>query len=104
MNRYRGSSPVPGTLPAAKARKEALLRSAKVEAVKKQSSDLVTQQKDYDGALAAIDRAIAGLSPPDEGLIAWRRHILSCMKCYKLHEEVDRDLERGGSGRGPCGD
>jgi thiol-disulfide isomerase/thioredoxin len=80
---------------AAKARQEALIREAKVEAVKKESSDLVIRKKDYDGALALIDRAIAGLSPPDEALIAWRRHIVLCMKSYKLNEEVDRDLKRG---------
>ncbi len=80
---------------AAKARDEALVRATKVEAVKKKSSDLVTQKKDYDGALALIDRAITGFSRPDEALVAWRRHIVLCMKCSKLHEEVDRDLKRG---------
>ncbi len=80
---------------AAKAREEALVRETKVEAVKKESRDLVYQKKDYDGALALIDRTIAGLSPPDEALIAWRRHIVLCMKSYKLNEEVDRDLKRG---------
>jgi tetratricopeptide (TPR) repeat protein len=80
---------------AAKAREEALFRETKVAAVKKESGDLVYQKKEYDGALALIDRAIAGFSPPDEALIAWRRHIVFCVKCSKLHEEVDRDLKRG---------
>jgi tetratricopeptide (TPR) repeat protein len=50
---------------------------------------------EYDGALALINRAIAGLSPPDEALIAWRRNIDVQLKCHKLNEEIDRDLKRG---------
>jgi hypothetical protein len=39
---------------AAKARQEASLRAPKVEAVKKESSDLVNQKKDWEGSLALI--------------------------------------------------
>jgi thiol-disulfide isomerase/thioredoxin len=80
---------------AAKERRERRARETRFQAVQKESGDLVQQKKDWAGAFAVIDRAIAQSPAPDETLIDWRRYMVDTMHQQKMMAEVESALQRG---------
>jgi thiol-disulfide isomerase/thioredoxin/tetratricopeptide (TPR) repeat protein len=80
---------------AAKERRERRARETKFHAVQKESADLVHQKKDWDGAFAVIDRAIAESPSPDEMLIDSRRYMVDTMNDARFKKDVESALQRG---------